>query len=229
MSKLLCPSSAVMSRRGDSGLHTDAAGVLLEQFDDMVWDDFGENSDRLVPEPSGQTENGWADNADRRKRPHRDPLFHSAPKAFGQAFQRQGGGQKNGREESFSGVEGSGLQPHEFAEGALCSGSWTGGEGSSLVITSDGSAQMAARTAAKEEPAAGTLCCEDMGLYLDNQEFPNDSSLLDSTYPFPLPDVGPTDDMDPFAAGSDVGKGGNLLDYSWDNMDNLDDVDNLFR
>ncbi|KAJ7516246.1 hypothetical protein O6H91_22G049200 [Diphasiastrum complanatum] len=203
----------------------------------MVWDEFGEADDHIVPNPQYLTQSLWVSSGDCLKRLHSEPAPMSL-KNSGQVFQEvvqktssyKPSDERNVEKPVFSNSR------HRFPDMQARD---------SLFCANPAAVS---NTLLEEEPAPlggvkEEICTlspsqllikeeiSDLGLsrlYMNGSLYrEDDSSIMVHSSPFSLFEVVEEEsEIELFGAENTVDKGGTLLDNIWDN---LDDMDNLFQ
>ncbi|KAJ7297260.1 hypothetical protein O6H91_Y069500 [Diphasiastrum complanatum] len=218
------------------------------QFDDMVWDEFGETDDHIVPNPQGlEKKSIWVSNSDRRKRLQLEGTPVSL-KFSGQVFQevvKKPSSSKPPNEENVMNlVVSKSEQPFYYMSApclrekrdSLFDGNPAAGfetlfeEKPSSVQGSKGEIGTSAglspnRLLVKEESSNLDLS----ELYMNDSLYQeDDSSIMSHSSPFPLFEIGVDEnELELFGVVNTADKKG--LDLSWGNINNLDDMDKLFE
>ncbi|KAG6549757.1 hypothetical protein Mapa_008737 [Marchantia paleacea] len=221
----------------DGGENTLMTWSSLSQFDDMVWNEFGENGDHGVPHPNGnQNGTAWTSNGDHRKKLNCDGNFSCLSNRDSPASK---GGSDSCTETSESDLPDEDKDESKGEEvpmeDMLPGGSWSDlGSVVDLPLESQPfdsgplqEARSRANISGSEEELKDQrvrMLSEDVQLYIGEE----DGSMV--TDPFSLTEVGSqSGGVEPFGDENTASKGVSLLDLGWANIGNLDDMDKLFR
>ncbi|KAL2649672.1 hypothetical protein R1flu_017800 [Riccia fluitans] len=218
----------------DGGENTLSTWSSLSQFDEMVWNEFGENGDHVVSDPNGN-QISWMENGESRKKVVRDVSANGVSN-------RDSSTPRVGSDRC---IETSGLdQPVEEKDiskrgGAprpemLPGGTWSDlGSVVDLPLESQpfdsGSLPVPQQTTdmpgnADVKDRSVSMLSDDVQLYIGEE----DGSMV--TDPFSLTEIGSqAGEMELFGDGNNTSKTESLLDLGWANIGNLDDMDKLFR
>lgn len=207
-----------------------SAWSSLSQFDDMVWNEFGEtNGDHVVPNPNSP-QNSWLPNGDRRKRIHCESSL-SGPTIRGESA-TSGGVAESVSELSFD-VENrakEALLAKTTTNLAAFSGGWTGLGRVEIGLTAESEpfGSDYPPTSHETDDTGDEVIKDhrsmrttkgDIQLYTCKE----DASMV--IEPFSMPGGG----LEMFGSENVVSKADTLLELGWENISNLDDMDKLFR
>jgi hypothetical protein len=209
----------------------------LSQFDDGVWNEFGEAyGDHVVPNPSSP-QNSWLANGDRRKRMHREPsLSESTIKEASAtstvvadtASELSSDIQNKSKEVLLE--EGTPSQPASLSE---CR--WAGLESVDAELTAESEPFSSGHPPASrgtddtgdevgEDHQSTSTMKEESQLYTCKE----DASMASD--PFSTSEIGSRNGgLEIFGSENVVSKADALLELGWENISNLDDMDKLFR